>query len=118
MKIAFAKIAKNQIPFEIQRDKLEFSGNLKRVDSGIVECEALIKGDLEHNCDRCGKDIVLKVNENIKLLVSEGIYKDSEENLEDVIEFFGDFIDLEEIFISEIEAYKSDYFYCENCKNL
>ena len=118
MKIAFAKIANNLIPFEIQKENLNFSGNLKRVNSNIVECKLAIKGDLIHSCDRCGEDITLDLNENLDLLISDGIYKDSEENLENVIEFFDGHIDLEEIFISEIEAFKSDYFYCEKCKNL
>ncbi|WP_169973462.1 MULTISPECIES: hypothetical protein [unclassified Campylobacter] len=118
MKIAFAKIANNQIPFDIKRENLSFSGNLKRINSNLVECKALISGNMSHNCDRCGEDIILSPKENLNLLISDGIYKDSEEKLEDVIEFFDGYIDLEEILSSEIEAFKSDYFYCKNCENL
>lgn len=118
MKIAFAKIANNQIPFEIKKEDLKFSGNLKRISQNLIECKAGIKGYLAHNCDRCGEDIKLNLDENLKLIISDGIYKGSEENLDDVVEFFDGFVDLDEVFISEIEAYKSDYFYCEKCKNL
>lgn len=118
MKIAFAKIANNQIPFEIKKEYLKFSGNLKRVSSNLIDCTASIEGSLAHNCDRCGEDIKLNLDENLKLIISDGIYKDSEETLDDVVEFFDGFVDLDEVFISEIEAYKSDYFYCEKCKNL
>lgn len=118
MKIAFAKIANNQIPFEIKKEDLKFSGNLKRVSSNLIDCTAGIEGSLAHNCDRCGEDIKLNLDENLKLIISDGIYKGSDENLDDVVEFFDGFVDLDEVFISEIEAYKSDYFYCEKCKNL
>lgn len=118
MKIAFARVANNEVPFEIKKEDLKFSGNLKRVSQNLIECKADIKGSLKHICDRCGEDIGLNLDENLKLIISDGIYKDSEENLDDAIEFFDGFIDLNEVFISEIEAFKSDYFYCEKCKNL
>ena len=51
-------------------------------------------------------------------IISNGIYKGKEENLEDVVEFFDGFVNLEEVLTSEIEAFKSDYFYCDKCKNL
>lgn len=116
MKISFAKIANKKIPFEITDKDLKFSGNLSRLNLSLVKCKASISGELEHNCDRCGADIKLNLDENFDLLISDGIYKDSEENLEDVIEFFDGVVDLEEILISEVGAFKSDYFYCENCK--
>ncbi len=34
------------------------------------------------------------------------------------MEFFDGNIDLKEVLESELEAFKSDYFYCEKCKNL
>lgn len=118
MKIAFAKIANNEIPFELKKEYLKFSGNLKRTSHSLIDCKASINGSLEHTCDRCGDDIALNLDENLKLIISDGIYKGSEENLDDVVEFFDGFVDLDEVFISEIEAFKSDYFYCEKCKNL
>ena len=41
-----------------------------------------------------------------------------ENELSDTVEFFDGNIDLKEVFESELEAFKSDYFYCEKCKNL
>ena len=60
----------------------------------------------------------LLYDEDVNLILSDGIYKDEEENLDDAVEFFDGFINLEEVLTSEIEAFKSDYFYCEKCKNL
>ncbi len=125
MKISFAKIANNQIPFELNSDGLNFNGGLKRISQNLVSCKGKIVGEIAHNCDRCGEDINLKLDEDVNLILSDGIYKDNEENLDDneenlddAVEFFDGFINLDEVLTSEIEAFKSDYFYCEKCKNL
>lgn len=114
----FQKILEKGLPFELKKDDLKFFGNLKRKDSQLICCNSKIVGFMTHNCDRCGNDIVLNLDEDINLSISNGVYKHNENEFEDVIEFFDDNINLEDIFISEIEAYKSDYFYCEKCKNL
>ena len=98
------------MPFELNSDGVNFNGELKRVTQNLVSCKGKIVGEIAHNCDRCGEDI--------NLILSDGIYKDKEENLDDVVEFFDGFVNLEEVLTSEIEAFKSDYFYCDKCKNL
>ena len=118
MKIAFAKISATPVPFEISRDGLKLSGNLKRKDSKFIECKGKIKGRIPYICDRCGKEFNLDVNESVNLLLSEGFFNDEGHENMDVMEFFGAEIDVDEILRSETEAFKSDYFYCENCKNL
>ncbi|MBE3022660.1 hypothetical protein [Campylobacter sp. 7477a] len=118
MKIAFAKVANQNIDFEIKSEELNFKGHLKRIDHKNVKCLGNISGSTAHNCDRCGADISLDINENVGLIVSDGVYTDPENELSDAIEFFDHQIYLEEILKSEIEAFKSDYFYCKDCKNL
>nr|WP_314381447.1 hypothetical protein [uncultured Campylobacter sp.] len=117
MKIAFAKISVSPVPFEISRDGPKLSGNLKRKDSKFVECKGEIKGKIPYICDRCGKEFDLDVNESVNLLLSEGVFNDERHESLDVMEFFGTEVDLDEILRSETEAFKSDYFYCEECKN-
>lgn len=58
------------------------------------------------------------MDNDLNLILSDGYYKDKPGELCDVIEFFEGEIDLDEIIQSEIESFKSDYFYCENCRNL
>ncbi|MFR8440263.1 MAG: hypothetical protein ACLVCW_00680 [Campylobacter sp.] len=65
MKIAFAKISASPVPFEISRDGLKLSGNLKRKDSKFIECKGEIKGKILYICDRCGKEFDLDVNESV-----------------------------------------------------
>ena len=61
---------------------------------------------------------MLPVDQNVELNLSDGVYKDNENELSDTMEFYDGNIDLIEVFESEIGAFKSDYFYCEKCKNL
>lgn len=117
MKIAFAKISAAPVPFEISRDGLKLSGNLKRKDSKFIECKGEIKGKIPYICDRCGKEFDLDVNESVNLLLSEGVFNDERHESLDFMEFFGTEVDPDEILRSETEAFKSDYFYCEECKN-
>nr|WP_315004935.1 hypothetical protein [uncultured Campylobacter sp.] len=117
MKIAFAKISAAPVPFEISQDRLKLSGNLKRKDSKFIECKGEIKGKIPYICDRCGKEFDLEVSESVNLLLSEGVFNDEKHESLDVMEFFGAEVDVDEILRSEMEAFKSDYFYCEECKN-
>ena len=117
MKIAFAKISASPVPFEISLDGLELSVNLKRKDSKFIECKGEIKGKIPYICDRCGKEFDLDVSESVDLLLSEGVFNDERHESLDVMEFFGAEVDVDEILRSETEAFKSDYFYCEECKN-
>ncbi|EAU01056.1 MULTISPECIES: hypothetical protein [Campylobacter] len=118
MKIAFAKVANKNIDFELKDKNLNFSGILKRLDPKLVECLGKMKGEISYICDRCGCEMTLPVDQDVKLILSEGIYVDKENELSDTMEFFDGDIDLNEVFKSELEAFKSDYFYCENCRNL
>ncbi len=97
---------------------VEFSGSIKKSSLNLAKCSGKLSGKLEHICDRCGADIVLNLDEELNLNLSDGIYKDIDNELSNTIEFYDGQIDTDEILISELEAFKSDYFYCDNCKIL
>ena len=118
MKIPFDKITTSLYPFEVIYEDLKFTGNFRKNNPQMVECKANIFGRLNHYCDRCGKDLILNLDEDIIVNLSNGIYKDLDNVLSDTIEFYDGEIDIDEIFKSEIEAYKSGYFYCDECKIL
>ena len=118
-KISFSKITAQGINFELVRNNdLVFSGILKRKDPFLVKCQGTIKGEIKYICDRCGDEFMLPIDQDVELNLSDGVYKDRENELSDTVEFFDGNIDLKEVFESELEAFKSDYFYCEKCKNL
>ncbi|NLY03579.1 MAG: hypothetical protein GXZ15_01860 [Campylobacter sp.] len=115
LKIGFDRVKGSDFPFEIEQNSLKFSGILYKKSLDLVKCEGKISGKLEHICDRCGDDMTIELDEDIDILLSNGVYKS--ENLEDVMEFF-DSIVIDEILESEVESFKAGYLYCKKCKNL
>lgn len=118
MKIRFDKLSATPVNFESCVDGVKFSGSIKKSTLNLAKCDGRLSGELEHICDSCGADIILSLDEEIDLNLSDGIYKDSDNELSNTIEFYGGEIDTDEILISELEAFKSDYFYCDKCKIL
>ena len=45
MKISFAKIANNQMPFELSLNGVNFNGELKRINQNLVSCKGKIVVD-------------------------------------------------------------------------
>ncbi len=117
MKIGFNKVGSQAIPFEISKEKLNFSGTLKKFSRSLIELEAKITGELSIPCDICAEEFANTLDESVKFYLSDGIYKDDNEHDYDVVEIENSIIDLDEVLDSEIELYKSSYFCCENCQN-
>jgi uncharacterized metal-binding protein YceD (DUF177 family) len=117
MRIAFRKIPPEGIDVKLKRDNLLLSVQTKKESATLLLCEGKMTGTLAHQCDRCGQPINLEVDEDVAVFISDQAMPSSQEELFDAIEFFDGFVDFEELFTSEIEAYKSDYFYCSNCQN-
>ena len=115
MKIEFKKIGSKPKSFKIEKDSVEFSGEFKKESNSLVDVLGKIKNDLKVLCDRCNKEFMLKLDENIHIKISDGIYKGNIEDF-DVIEFYEGFIDFDEILSSELESIKLDYHLCEECK--
>lgn len=115
MTIAFAKVPKSGIDFSLKSDNVLFCGKMTKQDDTLVKCTGKIQGFTPYLCDRCGDEFSLELDEIIEVLVSDGIINLPENRLENVVEFFDGQIQLEEIFLSEIESIKSDYFYCKKC---
>lgn len=113
--VDFNKISQSPVEFSRDLGSLKFVGSLSKKGANLVSCIGKLNGELKHTCDRCGEDITLKLNEKLDLILSSGVYSSGDFEL-DVMEFFEGFIDLDEILQSEVEAYKSDYHYCEICK--
>jgi uncharacterized metal-binding protein YceD (DUF177 family) len=116
LEIAFRKITKEALNFELLSENIKFSGKVFRKSSDLVLLKADLVGQISHTCDRCGDELNLEINEPLEILLSDGIYKGEIDNL-DVVEFYGGVIDFNEILQSEVEAVKSGYYYCGKCKN-
>ena len=114
MTIDIRKITRDLKPFSLKKDDLSFEGSFKRVSSFVVDIDMSIKGRLEHNCDGCGDDMFLDIDDKLTLSVSDGV-SDSEDI--DMIEVFDGKIDFDEICQGEIEAIRCEYHYCQKCIN-
>lgn len=112
-KLEFNQISQSGLKFETKSDEVKLYGLLKKKSLNLVSCEAKLSGKFDHYCDRCGIEFVLSLDEDVNLILSNGFYKDS--NL-DAMEFFDGFIDVDEILQSELQAYLSEYHYCDKCK--
>ena len=70
--------------------------------------------DVEVDSDEKQNGEEIEVDEELQLLLSDGIYKgDESEYL--LIEVENSLIDFNEIIESELNSIKSDYHICENC---
>jgi hypothetical protein len=117
MKIAFRKLSSQPLHFEANSDKAFFSGDLILKKSNLAQLNGTITGSISIPCDLCAEEIDKSLNEEVAFYLSDGIYEESEMEL-DVVEIDRSMIDMEELLKSEIELIKSDYFCCKNCKEL
>jgi len=117
VKVDFKKVAKTRGEFSLERIEegfsLKFEGTYLKNNYGLVEIDATIKGKLCRACDICGEDSLMELSEELKLFVSDSLYK-SDEFL-DVIEFLDGVIDFDLLFEGELESIKTLYFSCANC---
>ena len=116
MKIGFEKVGSEPISFDVSKEKLKFSGTLKKFSRSLIELEAQITGVLLTPCDICAEEFENTLDEGVKFHLSDGIFKDDDHEF-DIVEIENSRIDLDEILESELELFKSSYFCCENCQN-
>jgi len=115
MEVAFKKIPTTGIDFESVIEGFKFSGIAKKESKNLVECKGQLQGSMEHQCDRCGNEFEVEINEDISIYANDGLY-DSDGNLLNVVEFFDDCVNFDIMLESEIGIIKSDYHYCSTCK--
>ena len=115
MKIEFKKIPQEKKEFNTSLDSVKIEGTFCRISSSLVKIEASLIGNIEIDCSRCGALDTLVVNEELKLLLSDGVFKGDEGDFL-AIEIENSLIDFDEIIQSEVNSVKSDYILCTNCK--
>lgn len=117
MKIEFKKIPQEKKEFNTSLNSVKIEGTFCRISSSLVKIEASLIGNIEIDCSRCGALDTLVVNEELKLLLSDGVFKGDEDEFL-VIEIENSLIDFDEIIESELNSIKSDYHMCEPCSQL
>lgn len=116
MKILLRKVTHTPLDFEVKSDDVTFKGYLEYHGSKLILLKANINGKLHKPCDMCAEDMQISVDEDVEFFISDGIYKDQDDIELDVVESFDGHADIDELLKSEIELIKSDYHFCDNCK--
>jgi uncharacterized metal-binding protein YceD (DUF177 family) len=116
MKFPFRKVGNTPQDFNISKENTTFKGTLEHFKHGLIMLDAHINGTLNVPCDICAENFDTILNEELKFLLSDGIFNGHDEDY-DVVEFLNGMIDIDEILSSELESLKSDYHSCSKCQN-
>ena len=115
MVIVFDKIGSTAKPIELSSDGIVLEGTLQKSGYHQVTLDAQLSGSIEMTCDRCGDTYDYKVDNRLRLKLSDMISEDKDDL--DIIEFLDGKIDILYILQSEINTFKSTYHYCDKCDN-
>lgn len=128
MKIEFRKIAIEPKKFTLNLKDSDFDikidGKISRLENGLVRLDSTMSGEIQLICDKSGEEFMKNLNLHLILFVKNGLWQDSrreshiihandfaessDENPA-VIEVFDNFIDLDSLFLGEIESIKLEY---------
>ena len=114
MNIPFRRITKTPQEFEVSSEGVTIKGTLTHKGRDLVIMKAHLSGNLNLPCDICAEHFDTVLDDEVELLISDGVFEGSDDNY-DVVEM-QDTIDMDELLHSEIELIKSDYHSCNNCK--
>lgn len=115
MKIEFKKIPTVEKTFELEIDSVKIEGTFCRMSPSLAKIRSKIVGKLQVDCCKCGKEFDTDLDEEMNIIVSNGIFESDRDFEEDIIEISDEIIDFDEIINSELESIKSDYHLCDDC---
>jgi len=114
MKIEFKKVPQQKKELEVVFNSVKIEGTFCRISQTLIKIEAKLIGNIDIDCSRCGDVSPLNLNEELKIILSDGVFKGEEDEFV-VIEIESGLIDFDEIIQSELSSIKSDYFICNKC---
>ena len=114
MNIPFRRITKTPQDVELSSEGVTLKGTLAQKGRGLVILKAHLSGNLQLPCDICAEHFDMALDEEVELLLSDGVFEGSDDEY-DVVEM-QDSIDMDELIHSEIELIRSDYHSCNICK--
>jgi len=115
MKILFDKVGSTAKPIDISSKGVQLEGTLQKSGYHQVTLDARLSGNIELDCDRCGKPYMYNMNSQLRLKLSDLVSEDKDDL--DIIEFLDGEINILYILESEITSIQSSYHYCDNCDN-
>jgi len=115
VKIEFKKVPRDIKKLKVEFNSVKIEGIFYKIALSLVKIEAKLSGNIEVDCSRCVQTETLTLDEELKLLLSDGIFKGEEKEEFLVIEVENSLIDFDEIIQSELNSIKSDYHLCKKC---
>lgn len=116
MKIEFKKAPQTPKELEVEFNSVKIEGTFCKISQSLVKIDAMLIGNTNIDCCRCGITENIELNEKLDFLLSDRVIKnDQSDDL--IIEIEDGFIDFDAIIQSEVEAIKSDYHFCEQCSD-
>jgi len=113
MKIPFRHIGKIPQPFDLGVEGVSLKGTLWHKEGELFQMQADLQGKVTVQCDICAEQYDIMLDDDIELLLSDGIYSGMEQEL-DIVEM-AEHVDMDELLHSEVELIKSDYHKCNAC---
>lgn len=113
MNIPFRHVRKSPQPFELSSERVTISGTLWHKEATLFQMRASLRGKVTVECDICAEQYDIMLDDDIELLLSDGIFSGTEHGL-DVVEM-DEHIDMDALLHSEVELIRSDYHRCEKC---
>ena len=92
MKIEFRKVPQTPKELEVEYNSVKIEGTFCKISQSLVKVDAVLLGNTDIDCGRCGIAEVIEVENNL--------------------------IDFDEIIESELNSIKSDYHICKDCLQL
>jgi uncharacterized metal-binding protein YceD (DUF177 family) len=115
MTIVFDKINSTAKPIGLSSHGILLEGTLQKSGYHRVTLDAQLSGNVDLDCDRCGKTYIYSMDSKLRLKLSDLVSEDKDDL--DIIEFLDGKIDLLYILESEITSIESSYHYCDKCNN-
>ena len=108
---------------KINKDEVTLKATLVKKAHHFVVLEGVLSGQIELVCDSCAKSYQYDLNEEVNLILTDLLYKNSQKDLDfeidyDIIEFLDGNIDIDYIISSELNLIKCDYHKCKQCNKI
>ena len=117
MILEFSKLPKEEFDVHVEDDGLCLDLHVQKKSNTLALCTGELRGILNHQCDICGEPLQIALDEVVEIYASDKEATMDNDELLNIVEFFEGKIDFKEMLHGEVEAIKSDYFYCEKCQN-
>jgi len=114
MNLDFRKVSNYKTNLNYEDEGICFNGEIEKISKHKVLLNGTLKAEIELFCNRCAKEFTATICEDLQLTLTD--IPTSIEDL-DTIECLDKRIDIQQILMSELETFKNDYNYCEDCNS-